>query len=109
MIGLIGFDYHRTPAAARERLALCGERRDAVMRRLAALPEVDEALVLSTCLRTEVYVATRAWEAVSAQLERLLLEPLHDDPGTHAHLYRLVEEDTADHLFRVTAGLRSLV
>jgi len=93
---LVGTSHHHAPVELRERVALGKEDAHAV-----AL-ELGEAVVLSTCNRTEVYVAsTDADEA-----EALAVAALADvEPA----LYRLRDRAAALHLFRVAAGLDSLV
>ena len=93
---LVGTSHHHAPVELRERVALDKEHAHA----LAA--ELGEAVVLSTCNRTEIYVATN--EAVDA--ERRAAAALVDvEPA----LYRLRDRAAALHLFRVAAGLDSLV
>jgi glutamyl-tRNA reductase len=94
---LVGLSHHVAPVELRERVTLDLER--------AAMfaQSLGDAVCLSTCNRTELYLASgRAEEAVAA-LEELAAEPLE------AVLYRLNEEEAAQHLFRVAAGLDSLV
>ncbi|HEY3542104.1 MAG TPA: glutamyl-tRNA reductase [Gaiellaceae bacterium] len=93
---LVGTSHHHAPVELRERVALDKAHAHA----LAA--ELGEAVVLSTCNRTEIYVATD--EAVDA--ERRAAAALVDvEPA----LYRLRDRAAALHLFRVAAGLDSLV
>jgi len=93
---LVGTSHHHAPVELRERVALGKEDAHAVALKLG------EAVVLSTCNRTEVYVAsTDADEA-----EALAVAALADvEPA----LYRLRDRAAALHLFRVAAGLDSLV
>jgi glutamyl-tRNA reductase len=96
---LVGTSHHHAPVDVRERLVAGADLVDELA------PE--EAVCLSTCNRTELYLAAEeasSAEAAAAQaLTRLAgveLEPL---------LYRLRDEAAALHLFRVAAGLDSLV
>lgn len=73
MIGLIGLDHHWAPADVRGRLTFTAERLDAALRALVAAPEIAEALVLSTCNRTEVYVSAPHWPEARAAVERFLV------------------------------------
>jgi glutamyl-tRNA reductase len=65
--------------------------------------ELGDAVCLSTCNRTELYLAGDDEERAVAALEHLAGESLD------GVLYRLHEEAAALHLFRVAAGLDSLV
>ncbi|MGZ4353366.1 MAG: glutamyl-tRNA reductase [Gaiellaceae bacterium] len=97
---LVGLSHRVAPVEIRERVALDLDAAAA----LAA--ELGEAVCLSTCNRTELYVAAEdapeAEAAAAAALSRLAGEHLDS-------LYRLHDEAAALHLFRVAAGLDSLV
>jgi glutamyl-tRNA reductase len=93
---LVGTSHHHAPVELRERVALDPEQAHALAEQLG------EAVVLSTCNRTEVYIA--ADDADDA--ERRAVAALADvEPA----LYRLRDRAAALHLFRVAAGLDSLV
>lgn len=157
MIGLIGLDHHWAPAEVRGRLSFVDERQTAALRALAGVPAIDEAILLSTCNRTEIYVAANDWPAARAAVARFLaathqagpearIAPLAapaanyasgsetiarapegsaSAPALHplstvtellesadplaAYLYAEEGPDAARHLFRVAAGLRSML
>jgi glutamyl-tRNA reductase len=96
-LSLVGISHHVAPVELRERVALPLERAADLARRLG------DAVCLSTCNRTEVYLAgddgTRALES----LEELAGEPLR------SVAYRMHDDAAALHLFRVSAGLDSLI
>ena len=99
--------HHRAPIELRERVALDLDACRALAQRLAQQLG-GEAVVLSTCNRTELYLAREEHaddEAVDA-LAQLAGERADD---LAAALYRLRDEAAALHLFRVAAGLDSLV
>jgi glutamyl-tRNA reductase len=93
---LVGTSHHHAPVELREQVALDGEQARALSARLG------EAVCLSTCNRTELYVES----AHADEAERLAVEAL---AGVEPALYRLRDEAAALHLFRVAAGLDSLV
>jgi len=105
---MIGLSHQTAPVAFPERVALDEAR---VVRTLTQLREsvgVREALVLSTCNRTEMY----AW-ADNGETE-LLLGVLAEHSGVpreeiEAHCYRRADVEVAEHLFMVTSGLDSMV
>ena len=104
---LAGVSHHRAPIELRERVALDLDACRALAQRLAQELE-GEAVVLSTCNRTELYLVREEHaddEAVAALLQ--LAGDRADDLA--AALYRLRDEAAALHLFRVAAGLDSLV
>jgi glutamyl-tRNA reductase len=101
---LVGTSHHHAPVELRERVALDPEHARALAARLA--DGGGEAVCLSTCNRTELYLvgpdgdeAERAAVAALAELE----------PQVEQALYRLSDHAAALHLFRVAAGLDSLV
>ena len=96
---LVGLSHHSAPVEIREKVALDLDAAAALARRLAG--DEGEAVCLSTCNRTEVYVSGEADAA--AALAELAGRDLDDV------LYRLTGEAAALHLFRVAAGLDSLV
>jgi glutamyl-tRNA reductase len=93
---LVGTSHHHAPVELREQVALAEEQAGALAE------ELGEAVVLSTCNRTELYIA-----AVDPDdAERRAVAALADvEPA----LYRLRDRAAALHLFRVAAGLDSLV
>ena len=94
---LIGLSHHVAPVELRERVTL--DRPAAA----ALAGSLGDAICLSTCNRTELYFeGVDERDAVTA-LENLAGEPLD------GVLYRLHEDAAALHLFRVAAGLDSLV
>jgi glutamyl-tRNA reductase len=103
-IVLVGISHHQAPVELRERAALDPKRAAELARTLAG--ERSEAVCLSTCNRTELYIADESPEGAAEKAEAALLA-LEAELGPA--LYRLRDEDAALHLFRVAAGLDSLV
>ena len=108
-LALAGVSHHTAPVELRERVAIDAEAAGALARDLASSDESYEVVVLSTCNRTEVYVASRGGDAAGAA-EGALLSLAGDHADTLAPVaYRLADESAALHLFRVAAGLDSLI
>jgi glutamyl-tRNA reductase len=101
---LVGTSHHHAPVELRERVALGLEAAAELARRLAATG--GEAVCLSTCNRTELYVAAPDVEAAERAAVAALAEL---EPDVEPALYRLRDHAAALHLFRVAAGLDSLV
>ena len=97
---LVGTSHHHAPVELRERVALDRERAGALAR------ELGEAVCLSTCNRTELYVSA---EDVEDAERRAVAALAALEPDVEPALYRLRDEAAALHLFRVAAGLDSLV
>src|SRR5829696_9732743 len=96
-LAAVGISHHVAPVELRERVAVPLD--DAV----ALARSVGDAVCLSTCNRTEIYLAGDGEERALEALERLAVERLD------SVVYRLHDEAAATHLFRVAAGLDSLV
>jgi glutamyl-tRNA reductase len=105
----VGLDHRSAPLAVRERLAVPGDRVPDFLRSLRREGWADEALCLSTCNRTEVYVVSGAAEASSLALAALRRFSPDAPPETEGVYLRRVGEDAATHLFRVAAGLESAI
>jgi glutamyl-tRNA reductase len=101
---LVGTSHHHAPVELREQVALDRENAQALSGRLAEAGR--EAACLSTCNRTELYVA--ADDAEQAELDAVA-ELASLEPDVEQALYRLHDRAAAHHLFRVAAGLDSLV
>jgi len=109
-LALAGVSHHTASVELRERVAIDANTAADLARRLAhGADGRNEAVVLSTCNRTELYVAS-AGDDVAGTADRALLELAGADADALAPVaYRLTDESAALHLFRVAAGLDSLV
>lgn len=107
-LALVGVSHRQAPVELRERVAVDAAGAAALARELA---EGCEAVVLSTCNRTELYLASddpgrRLDDRATASLLTLAGD---DGVAIAPVLYRLGDDSAALHLFRVAAGLDSLV
>src|SRR5215208_5900066 len=102
---------HKTAAIEhRERTALNDGVARKVLRALGRERAVSEAVALSTCNRTELYAVVQDPGAGEAALRRALIEHARlDQNRLECVLYTLHEYTAVAHLFRVTAGLDSMV
>jgi glutamyl-tRNA reductase len=96
---LVGTSHRLSPVEVRERIAFDLEEAARLAEQLA---DGGEAVCLSTCNRTELYFSHPDPDEVEALGADALL-------GDEVELYRMRDEDAALHLFRVAAGLDSLV
>ncbi|HZP91042.1 MAG TPA: glutamyl-tRNA reductase [Actinomycetota bacterium] len=93
-----------------ERLAFADDDFAKAYRRAIDDEAIDEAVVLSTCNRVEVYATVGAYHAGFLALKRLLCETRGIEPDELARpLYSHYEEGAAEHLFAVASGLDSMV
>jgi glutamyl-tRNA reductase len=100
---LVGVSHHDAPVELRERVALDARAASGLAARLGG-----EAVVLSTCNRTELYLV-RDHHAEEVAVETLTTLAGERGDELEPALYRLRDEAAALHLFRVAAGLDSLV
>jgi glutamyl-tRNA reductase len=106
---LVGISHRVAPVELRERVALSGEQSAELARELATAS--GEAVCLSTCNRTELYLAGD--ESLPDVADRAVSMLAHrsglDEHMLRSVLYRLEDEAAGIHLFRVAAGLDSMV
>jgi glutamyl-tRNA reductase len=106
----IGISYRRATVELIERLAFAEEELPKAYRRALDDEAIEEAVILSTCNRVEIYGSVPAYHAGFLALKRLLCEPHGVDPVEVSEpLYSHFEEDACRHLFAVAAGLDSMV
>src|SRR5437868_15275478 len=107
---LVGLSHRTAPVELREQVDFQVRGVDRALGVLTARGSAHEAVVLSTCNRAEVYVACEDLVAARADVVRFMSEFTAVDPSAIApHLYEVSDADAARHLFRVAAGLDSLV
>jgi len=107
---LLGVSHKTAPVDVRERLDFSSRDLGAAVEALATRPSAAESVVLSTCNRSEVYVACENPAQARDEIIQFLstFHSLSADSFT-PHLFSLGDDAAAKHLFRVAAGLDSLV
>ena len=107
---LLGISHHTAPVDLRERVDFTKRGVIEALRELATDPAPTEAVVLTTCNRSEIYVACQDAKSMRTDLARFMSR-FHDVPESDLapYLYAHHNADVARHLFRVVAGLDSLV
>jgi glutamyl-tRNA reductase len=109
-IAVVGLSHRTSPVEIRERLAFAGPVIPQALASLRAEGVADEAVIVSTCNRVEIYAASPAEPAETlAALKRFLLKFHRFDGGLDEALYAYAEPESLTHLFRVVAGLDSMV
>src|SRR6185503_13272184 len=101
----LGLNHQTAPLAVRERVVFHVERLSEALGELKQ-KLAREAAILSTCNRTELYVAGEEPAAIAQWLARYhRFEP----DGLRPYLYTLPSEQAVRHVFRVASGLDSMV
>jgi glutamyl-tRNA reductase len=106
----LGVSHKTAPVEVRERLALPEQRAYEFVRDLRGAAAVHEAVAISTCNRTELYlVVSDPVEAESAALSMLAAQAGIRLTALASAIYSHRNCDAARHLYRVTAGLESMI
>ena len=106
----IGASHKTAPLALRERLALPEGRAAHVLREIVSHEQIREAVAISTCNRTELYmVVGDPVEAESAALGCVSRQVGIRPTELVSSLYSLRDADAVRHLFEVAAGLDSMI
>lgn len=107
---VVGLSHHTAPVEIREKVAFAPTDMETPLRQVVALPEISEAVIVSTCNRVEIYATARDADAGIAVLRRFLAR-YHglDDDLLLPHLYDYQGSDAIRHVFRVASSLDSMV
>jgi glutamyl-tRNA reductase len=109
-LAVVGVSHQTAPVEVRERFAYLEQDVPAALEALRRATGVEEAVLLSTCNRTELYLYPAFGPETIELAERMLAEkagPL--SRPIDAYLYRHRDLEAVRHLFRVASGLDSLV
>jgi glutamyl-tRNA reductase len=110
MIVVLGLSHHSSPVELRERFAFADGRIPAVLQLMREEGIVDEAVILSTCNRVEIYASTSLDSAKTfAELKEFLVTCHDYRDSLTDELYTLSEPQSVHHLFKVACGLDSMV
>ncbi|MEM7082556.1 MAG: glutamyl-tRNA reductase [Pseudomonadota bacterium] len=104
---VFGINHHTAPVALREQVAFDANTLSTRLNSLCTLPDVDEALILSTCNRTEIYCEG------GPDTERSVLGWMRENANRSDELldclYVKEQDEVVEHVCRVAVGLDSLI
>ncbi len=107
---VVGLSHKTAPVDVREKLSISTQQMEGAIADLCSYPHIQEAAILSTCNRLEIYVVTdevdRGMRGVTQFLAERSKLSIYD---LRHHLFVLLHQDAVMHLMRVAAGLDSLV
>ena len=107
---VIGLDHGKAPLDVLEQVTVGDREISDVLRSLIANENIQEVALVSTCLRTEIYVvADRFHDAVDDATALLAHRAGRDNADVEALESVYFDRGAAIHLFRVAAGLESVV
>jgi len=106
----VGLNHRTAPVEIREQLTFTRHGLPAALERLHAAPGVDGCVILSTCNRTEIYISCQLEEnGYRAGFDFLSQSCQVDRKNLGCYLYTLNTHHAVRHLFRVAAGLDSMI
>jgi glutamyl-tRNA reductase len=107
---VVGLNHRNVPLDLLERMTVPAERLPKALHDLVTREHITEAVVLSTCNRTEIYATAEKYHGAMADVRNSLSEMTHVAPEAFAdHLYAYHDTAAVAHLFSVAAGLDSAV
>jgi glutamyl-tRNA reductase len=109
-IVVVGLNHKTAPIALLERLAISEQDLPKALHQLETYEHILEGAVLSTCNRIEVYAAVSKFHGGAQDARNFLAEFCHVPPEDFSdHLYAYHEDGATRHLFRVAAGIDSMI
>lgn len=109
-IVVVGLNHKTAPVDLLERLSISEERLGKALHQLATFEHVLEGAILSTCNRIEAYAVVSKFHGGAQDLRNFFAEFCHVAPEDFADdLYTYHDEGALRHLFRVAAGIDSMV
>jgi glutamyl-tRNA reductase len=106
---VLGLNHKTAPVEVRERFAIAKESVRTGLCHLNEYEAIDEAVVLSTCNRSEIYAVVEDAAADRPTLRQFLFDLTENEEDIAQYLYCYEDEECIRHLFRVASSLESLV
>jgi glutamyl-tRNA reductase len=107
---VVGLNHRSVPLEILERMTVHDARLPKALADLTSRENLDEVVVLSTCMRTEVYATAERFHGAVVDVRNFLSEIGFTAPEDFSdHLYAYWEDAATAHLFRVVSGLDSAV
>ena len=107
---VVGLEHRQAPLSLLERVVVGEDDHVKVLGNLRECANLQEAVLLSTCLRTEVYAVVDRFHDAVAEVEQLLANLAGTDvPSLRPSLGVRFDEDVPAHLLAVASGLESAV
>jgi len=107
---VVGLNHRTAPLELLERVSIPPSRLAKALADLSSRPALDEVVVLSTCMRTEVYAAVERFHPAVQDIRNFLCEISFSAPEDLSdHLSVLFDDAAIGHLFSVVSGLDSAV
>lgn len=105
----LGISHHTASVEVREIFAIAEAALSGALAALTASPAIEEAVIVSTCNRVELYAAAEDASAALCALVQFAEKQSGVTPVVPAPFYALEGDEAIRHLFRVVGGLESMV
>ncbi len=105
---VLGLNHKTAPVEIRERFNFTADRIEKILRRLRNYDNIPEAMLLSTCNRTELYMVMENKSEAVAYIKKLVKHVAGEEYDSK-YFYNLSGTNCVRHLFRVAASLDSLI
>jgi glutamyl-tRNA reductase len=106
---VLGLNHRTAPIDIREKVAFTNDRQRPALEALREATSANEAVLVSTCNRTELYLRADDAAVLDRATTWLNATPEANRQDLTPHLYRHTDEDAARHVFRVAAGMDSMI
>jgi len=108
-LSAFGINHNTAPVSIREKVAIDPEKLNHTLKSLLEQDGIEEALVLSTCNRTEVYCSSPQNKNKAAAMGWMHKYLGLDEKDLQPYQFVFYEADAVRHIFRVACGLDSMV
>ncbi len=107
---VVGLNHKTAPVEVREKLAFSENNMEESLRKLVEFTHLSESVILSTCNRVEIYARAQHKESGIKNIKNFICKYHELDPTLlEEHLYSYSNEETVEHLFKVSSSLDSMV
>ena len=106
---VLGLNHKTAPVEVRERFSIPADKVSKGLRHLDDYEALNEAVILSTCNRSEMYAVVDDDQEDLPTLKQFLFDLTGNEENIDAYLYHYTGEECIQHLFAVVSSLDSLV
>ena len=107
---VVGLNHRTVPLGILERMTVADAHLPKALHDLCGREHLSEAVVLSTCMRTEIYAVAGRFHGAMVDVRNFLAEWGGTEPECFSdHLYSFYEDAAVSHLFQVGSGIDSAV
>lgn len=109
-IVVIGLTHHTSSVDVREKFAFADSAIPGALQTLKERGVVDEAVIVSTCNRVELYAATsQSADQALTEIRQFLIQHHAYEGNLNGEVFAFAEPRSVEHLFKVACGLDSMV